>query len=597
MEFLHPEFLYYMLPPLFVLFGLLMTQKESHAVFFDESVMQRLRVNANTLSTRTRNALMFVVGILMILAMADPVIVDGEVEVQAKSSDIIIALDISDSMLAQDVYPDRLRVAKSKALNLLKFAIDERVGVVAFAKNSYLVSPLSFDHDAVSFLLSKLSTNYITEKGTDFLSLLEVVDKSIKKESKKNVLILTDGGDKKDFTKEIEFAKKHKITVFILTIGTKKGSPIKEDNGEFIKQNGKIIISKLNPNIASLATKSGGAYIEGRNSNADIKKMVEEIKSHTKKVELKSQKIRKYIHLFYYPLVLAVILLLIATSSLGKMGVGRIAVALSVGLLIFKTPSAEAGMLDFMQLKEAKKAYESKDYEKSQKLYGDYAKAGHMESYYNEANALYKAKKYKEAIKAYKKAAFRDKLKRADNLSNLGNAYAKSGGETNLKKAIDAYERSLKIREDKDTRENLEAVKKELKKRENKKQNKNKKNKQNKKQQNKNNKQNKGNKQKQNQNNKKSSKDNRQKQKKNEQKQNQQNKQQQNKENKNKGKKEQNKKNQSSKTKSQKLHKNRMSDAEERKWLKSLSNKQKSFMYMLNDPKNIKKEDADEKPW
>ena len=206
MEFLHPEFLYYMLPPLFVLFGLLMTQKESHAVFFDDSVMQRLRVNANTLSTRTRNALMFVVGILMILAMADPVIVDGEVEVQAKSSDIIIALDISDSMLAQDVYPDRLRVAKSKALNLLKFAIDERVGVVAFAKNSYLVSPLSFDHDAVSFLLSKLSTNYITEKGTDFLSLLEVVDKSIKKESKKNVLILTDGGDKKDFTKEIEFA-------------------------------------------------------------------------------------------------------------------------------------------------------------------------------------------------------------------------------------------------------------------------------------------------------------------------------------------------------------------------------------------------------
>jgi len=594
MEFLHPEFLYYMLPPLFVLFGLLMTQKESHAVFFDESVMQRLRVSANTLSIRTRNALMFVVGILMILAMADPVIVDGEVEVQAKSSDIIIALDISDSMLAQDVYPDRLRVAKSKALNLLKFAIDERVGVVAFAKNSYLVSPLSFDHDAVSFLLSKLSTNYITEKGTDFLSLLEVVDKSIKKESKKNVLILTDGGDKKDFTKEIEFAKKHKITVFILTIGTKKGSPIKEDNGEFIKQNGKIIISKLNPNIASLATKSGGAYIEGRNSNADIKKMVEEIKAHTKKVELKSQKIRKYIHLFYYPLILAVVLLLIATSSLGKRRVGRIAVALSVGLLIFKTPLAEAGMLDFMQLKEAKKAYESKDYEKSQKLYGDYAKAGHMESYYNEANALYKAKKYKEAIKAYKKAAFRDKLKRADNLSNLGNAYAKSGGETNLKKAIDAYERSLKIREDKDTRENLEAVKKEWKKRENKKQNnkqnkkQNKKNKQNKKQQNKNNKQNKGNKQKQNQNNKKSSKDNRQ---------NQQNKQQQNKENKNKGKKEQNKKNQSSKTKSQKLHKNRMSDAEERKWLKSLSNKQKSFMYMLNDPKNIKKEDADEKPW
>jgi len=252
----------------------------------------------------------------MILALAEPVIKDGTVEVKAKSADIMIALDISDSMLAKDAYPNRLKFAKQKAIDILKTNVDERIGIVAFAKNSYLVSPLSFDHSAVEFLLSKLSTQSITEKGTDFMSLLQVVANSSK--HKKHLLILSDGGDKSDFSKEIQYAKDNNIIVFILGIGTKKGTPIKLQNGEFIKQNGNIIVSKLNENIATLATKSGGVYIKSVNSDIDIKTMIQEIKNKTKEKEFKSEKIKKYTPLFYYPLGLALIVLLIATSSLSK---------------------------------------------------------------------------------------------------------------------------------------------------------------------------------------------------------------------------------------------------------------------------------------
>jgi len=285
MSFLHPEFLYYMLPLIFILFGLLLTQKEAHATFFSDEVMQKLRVSSNTLTLKARNALFFLIAVLMTIALAGPVIKDGKIEVTAKSADIMIALDISDSMLAEDVYPSRLQLAKQKALELLRLAPNERIGVIAFAKNSYLVSPLSFDHDAVAFLLKKLDTNAITEQGTDFMAMLEVVDKSIKKDVKKYLLILTDGGDKKDFANEIAFAKEKGITIFVLGIGTPQGAPIKLENGEFIKQNGKIIVSKLNEKIADLAKKSGGVYIESVNSNADVKAMLKEIEQNSKKKE------------------------------------------------------------------------------------------------------------------------------------------------------------------------------------------------------------------------------------------------------------------------------------------------------------------------
>lgn len=610
MSFLHSEFLYYMLPLIFILFGLLLTQKEAHATYFSNEVMQKLRVSSNTLTLKARNALFFLIAVLMTTALAGPVIKDGKIEVKAKSADIMITLDISDSMLAEDVYPNRLKLAKQKALELLQLAPNERIGVIAFAKNSYLVSPLSFDHEAVAFLLKKLDTNSITEQGTDFMSMLQVVDKSIKKDSKKYLLILSDGGDKKDFSQEIAFAKKKGIVIFVLGVGTPQGAPIKLENGEFIKQNGKIIVSKLNDKIADLATKTGGVYIQGVNSDVDIKAMLKEIERHSKKKELKSEQIEKYIPLFYYPLGLALLLLLIATSSLSKRVKVEVPSLFILGLLLFNSSSSYAGVLDFMHLDEAKKAYAQKNYAKSAEIYSAYAKkANHKESYYNAANALYKEGKYKKAVQNYEKATFNDKLSRAKNFANMGNAYAKIGNEASLKKAIESYKKSLKLYEDKDTRENLEAVKKALKKKNQKKQQQ-KKNQKNKHKKNKNNKKNekkqdnKNQKNEQDSQNKKGSKDSKKKEKKNEQrkskKPSEEEKKQQNaqkqKETAEKKQKKDNKKPASVSAAQAVKIKNKMSDAEEAKWLKALNNNQNTYLYRLNQSSK-KKENSNEKPW
>ena len=643
MSFLHPEFLYLMLPPLFILFGLLLTQKESQAHFFSEEVMSKLRVSANTLTLKARNALFFLVGFMMIIALAQPVINDGVIEVKAKSSDIMIALDISDSMLAEDVYPNRLKLAKKKALELLKLAPNERMGVIAFAKNSYLVSPLSFDHSAVGFLLSSLSTDSITEKGTDFLSMLDVVSNSVKKESKKYLLILSDGGDSSDFSKEIAYAKEKGIVVFVLGVGTKKGAPIKLEDGTFVKFHGDIIVSKLNDTIADLATKTGGSYIESVISDEDVKAMLSEIENRADKKELKSEDVQRYIPLFYYPLGLAMLILIIALASMTK----RVTVEVPSAFLLFAffafNPPAQAGLLDFMELKEAKEAYANQEYEKASQLYEKNAMSSkNGESFYNAGNAYYKQKKYDEAAHSYEKATFNNKMQRAENFANLGNAYVKQNKKGSLEKAEKAYEESLKIHEDKAVRENLELVKKALKKEQQKenKQNSDENKDSQKKENQEQNKQNQNSNENKDSNNKdskdskdenkksdeqkESSKDENSKQNddtnksdnKSEQKSDKEKNNSQDQQNKEDAKANQNKdanataqedkrddlkeldeKEEGSKGSSmQNIQEAEMSNAEEKKWLNQLNKNQNSYMYMLGNQKP-NEDSSDEKPW
>jgi Ca-activated chloride channel family protein len=624
MSFLHPEFLYYMLPPLLILFGLLLTQKESQAQFFSKEVMDRLRVSANTLTIKARNALFLLMGILMILALAQPVIKEGTVEVKAKSADITIALDISDSMLATDVYPNRLDMAKQKVLTLLDEAPNERIGIVAFAKNSYLVSPLSFDTRAVAFLLRNLDTSSITEKGTDFLSVLDVVSKAQEDKAKKYLLILSDGGDKSDFSDEIKMAKEQGIVVFVLGVATKKGAPIKLSDGSFIKQDGDILVSKLNENIADLAVKTGGVYIQSTTSSNDIKTMLQEITDKSDEKELKSEKIQKSTPLFYYPLAIALLILLIATSSVRKRESLNISSVFMLFSLLFVNQHVEAGMLDFMELSKAKEAYAKEDYESSAKLYEKYAnESGSGEGYYNAANAYYKQKKYKEAVEAYKKATFDTEEARAKNYSNMGNAYAKEGVGESLQKAVESYEESLKIKEDKETRENLEEVKKLIKKQ--KKDSKDdkdgdKKDK-DKKSDDKNRDKNDGDKKESDEekssDEKEKSKDEKDSSKSRESKDKEKNSD----EMKSKKEEEKNSKSDNNQSKDEKkkddlkelakndensskdavtapkeLEKQKMSEAEEQKWIEQLNMNQNSYMYRLNDekPKNIR---SDEKPW
>jgi len=455
MSFLYPVFIYLMLPVTLILFYFIMTGTKESFVMFDKRVLDKLRFQSKSLSRNAREALFLMAFIFMIIALAQPVIKEGEVVVEAKSADILIGIDISDSMKAEDRFPNRLDFAKAKAIELIKKAPHNRIGVLAFAKHDYIVSPLSFDHSSVAFLLSKVKTDNITEKGTRLDSMLSSAIAMLEHAKQKNLLLFTDGGDEEDFSQEIALAKENGLRLFIIGIGTEQGSPVRTAAGDFVKHEGKILISRLNPEIKELATQTGGVYIESVLGEDDIKAMLKEIESMTEKSTMKEETIAQYIQLFYYPLALAVFFLLLAFSSVPK-SVAKSFVLL--GLIALSIPDARAGLLDFQKLQSAKEAYSQEDYAKSRSIYEEFAFKS-PEAVYNLANSLYKDNEYEKALKVFDKVKTDNAELKAKVLHNSGNTHVQL---KQYKEALSAYEKSLELKEDKETRENYEAVKKFL---------------------------------------------------------------------------------------------------------------------------------------
>ncbi len=455
MSFLYPIFIYLMLPVTLILFYFIMTGSKESFVMFDTRVLEKLRFQSKSLSRNARETLFLIAFVFMILALAQPVIKEGEVVVEAKSADILIGIDISDSMKAEDRFPNRLDFAKAKAIELIKQAPHNRIGVLAFAKHDYIVSPLSFDHASVAFLLSKVQTNNITEKGTRLDSMLSSAISMLAHAKQKNLLLFTDGGDVQDFSQEIALAKENGLRLFIIGVGTEQGSPVRTAEGDFVKHEGKILISRLNPQIKVLATQTGGVYIESVLGEDDIKTMLKEIESMTEKSTMKEETIAQYVQLFYYPLALAAFFLLLAFSSMPK-SIAKTFVL--VGIVSLSIPDARAGLLDFQKLQNAKEAYLQEDYAKSRSIYEPFAFKS-PEAAYNLANALYKNKEYDKALKVFGNVKTDDSELKAKALYNSGNSHVQL---KQYKEALSDYEKSLELKEDKETRENYEAVKKFL---------------------------------------------------------------------------------------------------------------------------------------
>ena len=454
-SFLHPTFIYGMIPLLFFVFYFIFTGAKEGFKMFDEEVLKRLHFEDKGLGRNTRSALFLFSFVLMVIALAQPVFKDGEIKVEAKSADILIGMDISDSMKAEDVYPNRLELAKSKAVDLIKQAPHNRMGVLAFAKHDYIVSPLSFDHSSVAFLLSKVETNNITEKGTHLDSMINSAVSMLEHAKEKNLLLFTDGGDEKDFDSEIKLAKEKGLRIFIIGVGSKEGSPVRSSEGGFVKHNGNILISRLNPALKSLATKTGGVYIESVLGEGDIKAMLKEIESITEKSTLKEEIIPQYRQLFYYPLALALFFLLLAFSSFPR---GKANALILFGLVFVNIDEAKAGLLDFQTLESAKEAYSNEAYKKSAQLYQGLAEES-SEARYNYANSMYKDKQYEKALETYAKVKTDEPELKAKTLHNSANTQVQL---KQYEEAVKNYEASLELYEDAQTRENYEAVKKFL---------------------------------------------------------------------------------------------------------------------------------------
>lgn len=312
---MHNYALYLLIIPL-ILWFLIKIKHTNIEDMFAKNVLDKILVNKHSLLTHTRLKIVILSMVFVLIALARPIIPQGEITIKTETSEIIIAIDISKSMLASDIYPNRLEFAKNKIKNSLKKIQNSKIAIIGFANNAFLISPLTNDFITLEEMIDNFhpSDNLV---GTNFMSILKTTNDLTENVKHKQVLLLTDGGDTRDFTQAIAYANTHNIKIFIYDISTTKGATIQTGNGLLKDKSGNIVLVKSNPNITQLAEKTGGKYQKYSLQTNDLSSFV---KNFMNKKQNGKTTITSNIELFYYPLILAIALIMVAFFSLPKVG-------------------------------------------------------------------------------------------------------------------------------------------------------------------------------------------------------------------------------------------------------------------------------------
>lgn len=208
----------------------------------------------------------------LILALARPQFGSKISHEKRNGIEAIIALDISNSMLAQDVQPSRLDKSKLMIENLINSFINDKIGLVVFAGEAYVQLPITSDYVSAKMFLSDITPNLISAQGTDIARAIRVSLSSFTQQKGvgKAIVLITDGEDNEGGALEaVKEAKEKGVNVFILGVGDSKGAPIPLGNGEYLKDNhGQTVMTALNENMCKEIAQAGsGTYIHIDNTS------------------------------------------------------------------------------------------------------------------------------------------------------------------------------------------------------------------------------------------------------------------------------------------------------------------------------------------
>jgi Ca-activated chloride channel family protein len=290
------------------------------ALWGDLPLVNKLITNVSFTKRKIKTILIITGVFFIILALAQPQWGYHWEELKRKGIDIIVCLDTSKSMLADDIKPTRFAGAKLEIEDLLKVINGDRIGLVAFAGTSFLQCPLTLDYGAFRLFLENIDTDIIPQPGTDIGGAIQKALNAFGKESKKHraIILITDGEDHSGaLEKAAESAKNMGVPVYIVGMGSAEGTPIaivdEKGNRTYLKdKKGSIVLSKLDSNsLKKAALTSAGAYIEGGFGAIALDKIYTERISKIEKQELESSKRKIYENRFQIALGIALLLLFI----------------------------------------------------------------------------------------------------------------------------------------------------------------------------------------------------------------------------------------------------------------------------------------------
>jgi len=309
----------WMIPVLIVLYILYWKYRQRQsALLGDQGLLDRLTLGLSPYRQHLRISLLLTGVLALVLALANPQWGNKKEKVQAKSSDVFIALDISLSMRAEDISPNRLERAKRLTQNLIQALRGNRIGLIVFAGNAYLQMPLTQDYSAAQLFVASANTNQATTQGTAISEAIHLAQRAYEedKPNQRALIIVTDGENHDD--EAIQAARDANLDglkVFTIGVGTSEGAfvPYLTQSGEQYKKDeeGNPVKSALNTDlIEDLANAGGGdAYLigEGNAIITGIKRAIDQLE----KQDVEQRAFTDYASYFQYLVAIGLLLILI----------------------------------------------------------------------------------------------------------------------------------------------------------------------------------------------------------------------------------------------------------------------------------------------
>jgi len=302
-------------------------KKNALDLFGDNRLVKELMHSFSKIRTQIKNILTILIFILLVIGIANPQVGAKMEEVKRKGVDLMIAIDLSNSMMAEDIKPNRLERAKLAISRLIDKLEGDRIGLIVFAGEAYVQLPITTDYSAAKLFLSTVNTNIIPTQGTEIAKAIDLSVQSFDMENAQNkaIIIITDGESHDE--KAIESAEKaNELGIFIHTLGMglSKGGPIPIYNkygnrtGYRKDREGNTIVSKLNENLLRQIANAGeGTYVRANNSKAGLSTLFAEINKMEKK-EIGTMVFTEYKDRFQLFISLALLLLLTDLILLGR---------------------------------------------------------------------------------------------------------------------------------------------------------------------------------------------------------------------------------------------------------------------------------------
>lgn len=258
--------------------------------FGDAELVKKLSPDRSMLKSTVKLVLGLMAVIALALAVVNPLIGTKMETVKREGIDIVFAIDVSKSMLAEDVAPSRLEKSKQVVSQIINQLAGDRIGIVAYAGSAFPVLPITTDYGVAKMYLQSLNTNMVSSQGTSLDEAIETATGFFDKESKtsKLVILISDGEDHSEGAENMAAeARKNGLKIITIGVGTEKGGPIPlRRNGvvESFKRDrqNQVVVTRLNKEVLeSIAKNTKGGYVDGANT----KTVTEYIKNALDKIE------------------------------------------------------------------------------------------------------------------------------------------------------------------------------------------------------------------------------------------------------------------------------------------------------------------------